>query len=167
MSPNISRYTRSGWRGTLILPGYLLQSSMRSEKWGYIQIILLLISLSAPALALTDQGHYSPSLIIPTKFRFLLLDMADSPEEKNPPADLVVQADSEKAPGEERAIQDEDLEAALSDIAPEPSYSGMGRGYVETHFDVSFEEPGRKIDNRERLTARGLFDVHVSHGFSS
>ncbi len=59
-----------------------------------------------------------------------------------------------------------DIAALVAGIAPDASYNGLGRGYVETNFDVSLDSPGQKVRNNERLTARGLFDVHVSHGFN-
>lgn len=56
-----------------------------------------------------------------------------------------------------------DLSAGLK---PDTSYSGMGRGYVQTNFDVNLAEPGKNVNNHEILTARGLFDVHVAHEFN-
>lgn len=141
---------------------------MRSVQW---ILILVLFSLGIPVLTgvvSADTGNYSPTMIIPTKYRLLLIDMIQSADQ--PPVQAPRSIPEEEPPVSSKA---EAVKSSLSDedildagIVPDNSYNGYGRGYVETNFDVSFEEPGRRIDNRERLTARGLFDVHVSHGFN-
>jgi hypothetical protein len=110
-----------------------------------------------------------PTLIIPTKFRLLLADMA-KPQEKEVIPVATPSSVSRVPEGSTSPVRMEsdaaDQEILLTGLKQDALYSGLGRGFVQTSFDVSFDEPGRKIDNRERLTARGLFNVHVSHGFN-
>ena len=142
---------------------------MRSKNLFYCLLCLFgcVVLLWMPVCA--DPEVHQPTLIIPTKFRFLLLDMAQAVVPAPPPAEPVqpalqpeVQAPLPAAEAESRMSEEE----YLASLKPGLSSAGMGRGFVQTNFDVSFQVPGGKIDNRERLTARGLFDVHVAHGFS-
>lgn len=132
-----------------------------------ILFICVILLFSTPAFA--DTILHSQTTIIPTKYRFLLLDLAGSEnqitanKESFAPASI---ANIIVKPEREPDFQDEDIGALISNSGNQPSFRGMGRGYVETNFAVSMDEPGRKVDNRERLTARGLFDVHVIHEFN-
>jgi hypothetical protein len=129
-------------------------------------LLLLILVLLVSVTALGEPGHYSPSTIIPTKYRFLLLDMKEFQQQVFQGEEPLPQPESVSKPAHETKNQNEVLEAMLSDETETPSYSGLGRGYVETNFAVSINEPGRKVDDRERLTARGLFDVHIKHNFN-
>jgi hypothetical protein len=134
-----------------------------------VTILVGVFFVFLPAFALADGVSHPGTMIIPTKYRFLLLDMADSVEKEKQPIAPVIQSEDNAVSGaltQKPVDNTEEILAVFSDLAPKPSYQGMGRGYVETNFDVSFTEPGRKIDNRERFTARGLFNVHVAHGFN-
>ena len=110
-------------------------------------------------------------MIIPTKFRYLMLDMAQAAVSKPAPASLMTTVptlppvDVSPAPvAAEASGMDE--EALLAELSADQSNGGYGRGFVQTNFDVNFQDPGQKIDNRERLTARGLFNIHVAHEFN-
>ena len=149
---------------------------MRSLIFLSALLVLSLLMLLLPVVVFADEENHSPTMIIPTKFRFLLIDMIESQEEtvvpsappvpvsQNPEPASQIPAGSTSPVKMDNTQRDEDVLAA--GLAADSSHHGYGRGYVETNFDVNFESPGTRIDNRERLTARGLFDVHVSHGFN-
>jgi hypothetical protein len=145
------------------------EGSVRSLRCLSILLVLSFFTAVLPVAAYTDVGNYSPTMVIPTKFRLLLIDIMEFPENPvvpfAPPPEERLKPEGSTSPVrmESQAVDDQVLAAGL---VPDASYSGLGRGFVQTNFDVSFDEPGRKIDNHERLTARGLFNVHVSHGFN-
>ena len=114
------------------------------------------------------------SQIIPTKYRLLQILME---EETQVTAEQVVTepvaADSSTVPEREgshsavRMSQDSSGSSdSIAGLQPDSSYQGMGKGFVQTNFDVSLVDQGKRVENRERLTARGLFDVHVIHEFN-
>jgi len=162
---------------------------MRSDKLFYSLLgIVFLIALSVMPV-LSDPEVHQPTLIIPTKYRYLLSDLAvgDSlppvPVPTTPPVPVspatpaptpvpTIEPDQGTSPSPATPVvvagaeTEAEEQARLASLVPSRSYSGFGRGSVSTYFDVNFEEQGRRIDNRERLTARGLFDVHVTHGLN-
>jgi hypothetical protein len=151
------------------------EGSMRSDVLFYRLIILVLFTVLFCMPVLADAEIHEPTLIIPTKFRYLLMDMVRVVEGQasSGPVPAPVQtpvptpAPTEK-PTTLSASEDSgsDEEALLAGLTPDQSYSGFGRGFVQTNFDVSFAQPDGTVSNHERMTARGLFDVHVSHGFN-
>jgi hypothetical protein len=144
------------------------EGSMRSWRLLFILLFLSLFIIVLPVTSFADDGNHSPTMIIPTKFRLLMIDMKESQEK--PVFPVTTPPDNQKQEGSHGPVwmksEAADEGVLTAGIVPDASYSGFGRGYVETNFDVSFDEPGRSIDNHERLTARGLFNVHVSHGFN-
>lgn len=142
---------------------------MRSNK---LLSALLFLSVFAGLLVVpvyaADENH-TPTMIIPTKFRFLLIDMVQAMENQGTPAQIsgsLEIPESEDSHGSASTDSGTDEEILSAGLTSDKSYGGFGKGFVQTNFDVSFQEPGRKIDNRERLTARGLFNVHVVHEFN-
>jgi hypothetical protein len=136
-------------------------------------VILLVLSgflisiLSVPVSASPE--HHSPTLIVPTKFRLLMMDMIE--EEKHAVTPVVTPTPSitiltEKAQDSSIIPHSDDNEIISMGLKRDASQNYMGRGFVQTNFDVNFDEQGRNIDNHEVLSARGLFDVHVTHGLN-
>ena len=145
---------------------------MRSNKLLSLVFFLSVFAglLFVPVCA--DNENHTPTMIIPTKFRYLMLDMAQTavsgPAPAAPPmtpVPTIPPIDISPAPvvAEDSGM---DEEALLAELSADQSNGGYGRGFVQTNFDVNFQDPGQKIDNRERLTARGLFNIHVAHEFN-
>jgi len=142
---------------------------MNTGRWVYVLLVLSLLIGVLPGAVLGAEGNHSPTMIIPTKFQYLLQDMIEEQEKPvisptNPPPPTQKPITSTSPVRMESSVTDEDILVAKG--VPASSSGGLGRGYVETNFGVSVEEPGRKMRDSQRLTARGLFDVHVSHGFN-
>lgn len=143
---------------------------MRSTQRNSILVLCFFLLALIPCSTLGDTAK-SPaaSQIIPTKYRLLQILME---EETRVTAEQVV-TDSSTVPEREgshsavRMSQDSSGSSdSIADLQPDLSYQGMGKGFVQTNFDVSLVDQGKRVENRERLTARGLFDVHVVHEFN-
>jgi hypothetical protein len=151
-----------------VCPEFMPGGSMYSLRWVSVLLFFSVFIAVIPVGGLADGGNHSPTMIIPTKYRLLLIDMIESLDTPAPP--VIPPQESPKPEGSHEPVNMEseatDMAALVAGVTPDSSYNGYGRGYVETNFDVSLDAPGQKVRNNERLTARGLFDVHVSHGFN-
>ncbi len=141
---------------------------MRISGWGVLLGLLffLFALLVVPVYGASEQ--HSPTMIIPTKYRLMMMDMIEEEKAASPVATPTPDITTLSKKSEDSAtISSSDESALLSaGLKRDASRSYMGRGFVQTNFDVSFDEQGRKIDNHEMLSARGLFDVHVTHGLN-
>ena len=141
---------------------------MRISGWVILLGLLVFLFglLVVPVYAASEQ--HSPTLIIPTKYRLMMMDMIEEEKAASPVATPTPDITTLSKKSEDSAtISSSDESALLSaGLKRDASRSYMGRGFVQTNFDVSFDEQGRKIDNHEMLSARGLFDVHVTHGLN-
>ena len=137
---------------------------MRSFEWITLLLLCGIFIAVLPVPVVGNSDQHSPTQIVPTKFRFLLLSMME--EEANTTIPMVMPTPTPVV-SSVRLESDSDGSADLSaGVKPDSSYNGMGKGFVQTNFDVSFTNPGQKVDNHEVMTARGLFDVHVAHEFN-
>ena len=141
---------------------------MRSSRWVILLglLVFLCALLVVPVYATSEQ--HSPTMIIPTKYRLMMMDMIEEEKAASPVATPTpdITALSERSE-DSASVSSSDESALLSaGLKRDASRSYMGRGFVQTNFDVSFDEQGRRIDNHEMFSARGLFDVHVTHGLN-
>jgi len=141
---------------------------MRSSGWVILLglLVFLAVLLIVPVYGASEQ--HSPTMIIPTKYRLMMMDMIEEEKAVSPVATPTpdITALSERSE-DSASVSSSDESALLSaGLKRDASRSYMGRGFVQTNFDVSFDEQGRRIDNHEMLSARGLFDVHVTHGLN-
>lgn len=149
---------------------------MRSVQWISVIILCSLLLLLLPVVSADEDSVYTG--VMPTKYRLLLMMMKGeqglntTPPASPVPADSVAEAPvpSSDPVSSHRAVRMEP-DASVTQIPPagtsvSSANQGLGRGFVQTNFDVSFLSQGQMVDNRERLTARGLFDVHVVHEFN-
>lgn len=142
--------------------------SMRICGWVILLglLVFLVALLVVPVYASSEQ--HSPTMIIPTNYRLMLMDMVNEEHAASPVATPTPDITTLSAKSENSAlVSDTDDSALLSaGLKRDASRNYMGRGYVQTNFDVSFNNQGTKIDNHEMFSARGLFDVHVTHGLN-
>jgi len=129
-------------------------------------LIFILALLVVPVGASSEQ--YSPTMIIPTKYHLMMMDMIEEQTAATPvptPTPDITTL-SEKSQSAETVSSSDESAMLSAGLKRDASQSYMGRGFIQTNFDVSFDEQGRRIDNHEVLSARGLFDVHVVHGLN-
>lgn len=141
---------------------------MRIRGWVILLglLVFFFALLVVPVYASSEQ--HSPTMIIPTKYRLMLMDMVEEEHAASPVATPTPDITTLSAKSENSAsVSSTDDSALLSaGLKRDASQSFMGRGFVQTNFDVSFDNQGKKIDNHEMFSARGLFDVHVTHGLN-
>ncbi|HWQ65949.1 MAG TPA: hypothetical protein VN372_03645 [Methanospirillum sp.] len=149
-----------------------------------LAVLILLVSIIAEA----SYNRHSSSLLIPTKYRFMLNEMAGpnstplvvasapptSPVRVGPVVTRIPEPVSTRvsyaATQSGTPFVGDDETAPLGSPVPfQFPYSdddSLGVGSVQTNFDVYIEEPGRIIENREKYSARGLFDFHAFHEYT-
>ncbi len=151
--------------------GCMPEHSMCPDKWPLLLMLCLFLTsvLTVPAFVSPEQ--HSPTLIIPTKYRLMMMDMIEEAEAAavvvpTPTTSIAPLSPGSTAMAVEKDTDPDERSALVAGLVPDSSYSGLGRGFVQTNFDVNFAMQGMEIDNHEILSARGLFDVHVAHSFN-
>lgn len=152
------------------MPGMRAEGGMRSSHWILTLILCSFLVAFVPCTVIGDTSKTPTSTqVIPTKYRLLQVMIEEESQVKDIQAvsNPVILPERE---GSHNAVQMSSESAGTSDLSanvqPDTSYQGMGRGFVQTNFDVNMVDQGKRVENREKLTARGLFNVHVVHEFN-